>query len=82
MTASSKPGRPQPESLTTFEKAAREEGRKPKRGLHADAETAPRPDDPRREHETARKVLEAGVEKKPHEATRAVQTSRDPRIPR
>jgi hypothetical protein len=73
----------QPESLTTFEKAARSGGKKPgDQGLTATPETASRPDSTARKAETATKVLQAGVEKNPAKATAAVQKSRDPRIPK
>jgi hypothetical protein len=73
----------QPESLTTFEKAARSGGKKPAdQGLTATPETASRPDSSSRKAETATKVLQAGVEKNPAKATDAVQKSRDPRIPK
>jgi hypothetical protein len=72
----------QPETLKTFEAAARAGGKKPDDvGTHATPETAPLPDSTERKAATATKVLEAGVEKKPEEATRAVQESKDPRIP-
>jgi hypothetical protein len=72
----------QPEALETFEAAARAGGKKPDDiGTHATPETAPRPDDPGRKAATATRVLDAGVDKNPEEATRAVQESRDPRIP-
>jgi hypothetical protein len=73
----------QPESLTTFEKAARSGGKKPgDQGLTATPETASRPDSTARKAETATKVMQAGVEKNPGKATDAVQKSRDPRIPK
>lgn len=73
----------QPESLTTFEKAARSGGRKPAdQGLSATPETAPRADDPDRKARAATDVLRAGVDKDPARATQTVQKSRDPRIPR
>jgi hypothetical protein len=76
------PGDRQPEALETFEAAARAGGKKPDDiGTTATPETAPRPDDPARKAATATRVLEAGVDKKPEEATRAVQDSKDPRIP-
>ena len=72
----------QPESLKTFEAAARAGGKKPDDvGTHATPETAPLPDSTERKAETATKVLDAGVAKKPEEATKAVQESKDPRIP-
>jgi hypothetical protein len=71
-----------PDPLRTFEAAARAGGVKPAgQGLDATPETAPLPDSPEREAETATEVLRAGVDHDPKAATEAVQESRDPRIP-
>lgn len=73
-------GPAQPESLETFDAAARRGGGKPPEGgLEATAETAPRPDDPKAKDRTATEVLRAGVEKDPQAATRAAQSRKDPR---
>jgi hypothetical protein len=73
-------GPAQPESLAEFDAAARKGGVKPANlGTTADAETGPRPDDPRQKDETATRVLQAGVDKDPSAATRAAQSRKDPR---
>lgn len=73
-------GPAQPESLAEFDAAARKGGVKPKDlGTEADAETAPRRDDPRKKDETATRVLQAGVDKDPEAATKAAQSRKDPR---
>jgi hypothetical protein len=73
----------QPESLAEFDAAARHGGVKPEnQGLTANADTAPRPDDPKLKDKTATEVLRAGVEKNPQAATRAAQSKRDPRTDR
>lgn len=77
-----KPDGQEPEALRTFEAAARSGGKKPDdQGLDAQPDTAPLRDSLEREVKTATKVLQAGVKHDPHEATQAVQTSKDPRIP-
>jgi hypothetical protein len=71
-----------PEALRSFEAASRAGGVKPQdQGLTAKGDTKPLPDDPQRKDETATKVLQAGVDKDPKAATKAVQDSDDPRIP-
>jgi hypothetical protein len=73
----------QPEALRTFEAAGRSGGEKPdEQGLKARPETAPLPDSNERKAETATRVLQAGVDKNPKAATKAVQDSKDPRLPR
>lgn len=72
----------QPEALKTFEAAARAGGQKPDdQGTRARPDTAPPADSSKRKADTATRVLQAGVDKEPGEATKAVQQSRDPRIP-
>ena len=72
-----------PESLRTFEAAARADGMKPKsQGLTAKPDTAPLRDSPERKDDTANAVLRAGVAKNPKAATKAVQDSPDPRLPK
>ena len=72
---------PQPETLETFDAAARKGGMKPKDvGMEATAETAPRRADPRSKDATATKVLQAGVEKDPAKAGEAARSRKDPRI--
>jgi hypothetical protein len=73
----------QPESLRTFEAAGRAGGEKPaEQGLTARSDTAPLPDSNARKAETATRVLQAGVDKDPEAATKAVQDNKDPRLPR
>ena len=75
-------GEERPEALRSFEAAARSGGVKPvDQGLTAKNDTAPLPDDNQRKARTATQVLQAGVEKDPKAATKAVQDSDDPRIP-
>ncbi|MFT3987359.1 hypothetical protein [Aestuariivirga sp.] len=65
--------RQQPESLSSFAEAAREEKvseRKP--GLTADSETKPIPTDPKLKHDAATKVLREGVLHKDQGADEAI----------
>ncbi len=72
---------PQPETLETFDAAARKGGVKPAEiGLEATPETGPRPDDPRSKDRTAARVLQAGVDKDPEAAGRIARERKDPRI--
>ena len=72
----------QPKSLRTFEAAGRSGGEKPAdQGLEARPDTAPLPDSNERKAETATRVLQAGVDKDPKAATKAVQDNKDPRLP-
>ena len=73
----------QPEALRTFEAASRSGGKKPSgQGLEARGDTGPLPDSTERKARTAAKVLQAGNEKDPKAATKAVQDRKDPRLPR
>jgi len=65
--------RQQPESLSSFAEAAREENvseRKP--GPTADRETRPIPTDPKLKHDAAKKVLREGVLHKDQGADEAI----------
>ena len=48
--------------------------------LEANAETAPRPDDPGSKDRTAARILQAGVDKDAEAAGRIARSRKDPRI--